>query len=136
MTNDNQSFKRIERNLIVLASLVTGGGFLTVGFESGVGAFLGSLVAFANFRLIQVGVKKIVAEEEQWTARKYVLFSGGKLLGLALFLGFIFYTFKPSFVFFLIGFSLLFPAILWETMINISKSDDNEIGEPISGSRN
>jgi len=112
------SLERIERNLLglALASLVTVN--LLAGAREGVSLGIGFLLAYFNLRIITRGVKTLLKNGDRKSQKRYMLLSGIKFMFYAVLLGIIFYFAKPSVLYFLTGFSLFIPAIVWETVFN------------------
>lgn len=128
------SLERIERNLLIFFGLYFIGVLYWGELSILIGALLGGLVAFINFRFIHSGVEKVLITGSEIARKRYVFFFLFRFICTALFLGLAFYYLRPSIFSFFIGFSLFIPSILFETFLNINQRD--QIGETISGSRN
>ena len=127
----NRTLQRIERNILIFSVVCISVSFFCFGMREGFGSLTGCLLAYSNFRLIHIGVERLLQNEAARSSRKYLIGTSLKFLGIALFLIAVFYVVKPSILFVLIGFSLFMPSIFWETLSHSFKNQ--KIGDTTSG---
>ena len=127
----NKTLLRIERNILVLSGAWIAISFFCFGLHQGLGALLGCSLTLLNFRLIHVGVERLLDDGTSKSQKSYFVFTGLKFLGFTGFLIAAFYLIKPDLIFFIIGFSLFIPSILGEVLSFGFKNQ--RIGETISG---
>lgn len=110
---DAWSVQRIERLTIYLSiSAIAIALYLWPSFATIGGLVIGAAISLANFRLISRSVAKMFAENER--ASKNGLRYGIKVLALIALVGVLIIGFKMDAVAFVIGFSTLVVAIIYE----------------------
>jgi len=122
-TRNDLNLDHIERNILIMTIILTIGAFFFKGVAGILGAMVGGTLALLNFKLIRRGVVRLMEDRTSQSRRSYVLFSIIKLACFAIVLAGIFFVTKPSLLFFLIGFSLFVPGVMWETL-NFSRHND------------
>ena len=128
-TLDRSFVDGVFRRILVLAAFVAAATALVISFRFGYSVALGALVSAASLRVTTVAVERLVRGALEEKKRRSALWSAAlavKMLALLLVVVIALAVLDAHAVAFVLGFKLIFPALLWQAIRSPDSSEESD----------